>query len=227
MIVPNFVPEPLEIPGNVNTQPYDVRLRFIQRTNLFHTASLLGVGAVAYWGPQVDLLPSGLGFLAAMAALSLVRSAIRTYEREQTVSLLLLPAMLAAMGMFVRSLHAADLPVGWALAGPVASLVYTAAARRDFSFIGQFFLSWVGSSAAIGWAGANALTAWESGVALLANTVFLLYCVHDRSQVLYRRRPGEEWGATVDLYRDPLNFLGYSVRCIHHWRKHKIWTLPR
>ncbi|HCD99673.1 MAG TPA: hypothetical protein DER07_01365, partial [Armatimonadetes bacterium] len=62
---------------------------------------------------------------------------------------------------------------------------------------------------------------------LAANAAYLFFLVYDLAAVLTRRLPKEEWGAVVDLYRDALNFLTYSVRVVRHWRKHRIWSATK
>lgn len=52
MYVPNYVPEPLEVPANVTLDRYPVRLAFIRRVTLLHAASLCLVAGIA-WVPGV------------------------------------------------------------------------------------------------------------------------------------------------------------------------------
>ncbi len=229
MIVPNYVPDPIEIPGNVHLEPYFVRLQFIQRVNLLHVASL-GLVGILYSAnlPELPLLVS-LGLLAGcLLALSVVRVSMRGGRSEVAVSLMVLPAALACVALTLQAATRLGWPIwigGW---GAAATLLYAALAGRDFSFVGQYFLTLIASSAAIGFYAAN--NGWNHGegaIGLAANFLFLSYSVYDRSMLMYRRRVGEEWAAVVDLYRDVFNVFGYLVRCVQHWRRHRIWVVPR
>ena len=126
-----------------------------------------------------------------------------------------------------RSLSAIDLPVWAALVGAACSALYAVLCGRDFSFVGQFVLAWIVSSGFVAWiATMEHLVPGNAAQALAWNTAFLLYLVYDTASLLSRRRRGEALAAVVDLFRDVLNVLGWTLRVVQHWRQHRIWVVP-
>jgi hypothetical protein len=226
MYVPNYVPEPLEVPDNVTEQPYGVRLQYVRRVSILHFASLLLVGAIAYSGVPMLALPMAAAFLGGFVLLlCLLRIAIRGSKVEAMVSAGFLPVLLAFLGMVVHGVESRGLPAWTVILGPGFALIYTLLCGRDFSFVGQYLLSLIGSSVAIATLADFAPLSREQAVfALAANAGYLSYYVYDLASLLARRRLGEELGAVVDLYRDILNVFGYLVRMVRHWRRHKIWV---
>lgn len=228
MYVPNYVPDPIEIPGNVTEEPYRVRVAYIKRVAVLHFVSLLIVQAIAY---APALLPKHLSWwpLAVLIlGLAVLRVALRRGPREAGVSSLLLLPVLVAAGIALHPVQATGFPLWTVLLGPGCGLIYAMLCGRDFSFLGQYLLSLIASNTAIAalWVGAPG-TVEGARYALIANTAYLSYWVYDLASLLARRRTGEELAAVVDLYRDVLNFFGYLARCLGHWRKHRIWVLPR
>jgi FtsH-binding integral membrane protein len=228
MYVPNYVPDPIEIPGNVTEEPYRIRVAYIKRVATLHFVSLLVVQGIAYSPP---LLPANLSWwpvAVLILALAVIRVALRRGLREATVSTYLLVPLLLVVGIALHPVQASGFPLWTLLLGPGCGLVYALLCGRDFSFLGQYLLSLIASSTAIAalWVGAPS-SVEGARYALLANGAYLSYWVYDLASLLARRRRGEELEAVVDLYRDVVNFLGYLVRCLGHWRKHRIWVLPR
>jgi FtsH-binding integral membrane protein len=228
MIVPNFVPDPIEVPGNVTQLKYRERLVFIRRVSLRHFASILWVALVAAAPLPVWRLGTALGLLlGCLLILSIVRIALRGKPMEAIVSAAFLPFLLTLVGIAADCLTRHDIPV-WAAAISVGCAVtYTALCGRDFSFVGQFVLAGLVSSVIVAAvAGSGVLTHGQAWVAMLWNLVFLFYYCYDLASLLSRRRKHEEWAAVVDLYRDVLNVFGWVVRVVQHWYRHKIFTLP-
>jgi len=48
MIVPNYIPEPLEVPRNVTEEPYALRVTYIRRVTLRHLMGLFALAALSY-----------------------------------------------------------------------------------------------------------------------------------------------------------------------------------
>jgi hypothetical protein len=228
VIVPNYIPEPLEVPGNVAEQPYPLRVRFIRRTTLLFFASCLLVGAATHMAfPTVGLGISLLVFGALLGLLDLTRVLLRGRALEATVAGVLLPLMLLSVAWNLRELQALGLPVWQALVAPACLLIYTLLCGRDYSFMGNYLLSLIASTVGIAaYAVLTTMGALETSFALLSNLALLTYVVYDLAALLSRRRPGEEPAAVADLYRDVLNFPGYFVRVLRHWKKHRIWHVP-
>jgi FtsH-binding integral membrane protein len=227
MVVPNYVPDPIEIPGNVTQAPYSVRLGFIRRVLALHLASAAVVVGLVYAPiPLLSLLPISLLLLGFLIALCFVRIGLRGSKAEVVVSVALLAPLLLIVGLFLKSLDLAGAPVWAAAIGLVCFNLYALFCGRDFSFVGGFVLSLTFSSVAI--AAASIRLGHEGRYALIAqgiNLGFLIYYVYDSASLLSRRRLGEELAAVTDLYRDVLNIFGYVPRVVQHWHKHRIWQI--
>jgi len=224
--VPPFIPLPIEIPGNVSTEPYLVRVGFIKRVVVLHFLSACLVAALALMPlPKPPVAASAVVAVVLLAAISLVRTVVRGYRTEQWLSWLLSPLLFLSLARTLSGLQEAGWPVWTVGPGLVAALAFTMLCGRDLSFVGMFFLSGIGSSVAIVviWL-QMALDPRDIGMGIGLNLAYLLYYVYDLGALLSRRRMGEELGAVIDLYRDVLNLFGYSVRVVRHWREHRIWS---
>jgi len=228
MIVPNYIPDPLEVPRNVTEEPYHVRVAYIRRVTLLHLLGLLGL-AVLRFAPWVPNLPVSVGSLAGLLILlDIWRINQRAHESEAKISVVVLPLVLALGSWVAVSMSAMGWPVAAPLAGVVCAAIYTMLSGRDFSFVGCTFLSLILSSVVLAALCLRyKLDATHAAFALGSNALYLLYFEYDLASLLARRRIGEEWGAVVDLYRDVFNIFGYTIRCLRHWRKHRIWEIPR
>jgi FtsH-binding integral membrane protein len=228
MYVPNYVPDPIEIPGNVTEQPYAIRIGFVKRVATLHVASLAIVGGIAYSPLSLPKEWSWLPLAFLILGLAVVRVRLRRGPREAIVSSYLLIPLLGAVGLALNPAPASGWPLWTVGLGPLFALAYAWLCGRDFSFLGQYLLSLIASSTLIAALLVSSPNVMEKpAFALVANAVYLTYWVYDLASLLARRRLGEEFAAVVDLYRDVLNFFGYIARCIGHWRKHRIWVLPR
>lgn len=226
MVVPNYVPDPIEIPGNVTEQPYRVRLAFMRRVEALHLLSLFIVGLIAWRGRAIDPVVTGSVLGVGLLALAVTRVALRGSSFEWVISTGLLIPVVGSLGLLAGALYRQGVPV-WAPAfGALAAFIYSRLSGRDFSFLGQWFLALIASTigvAAI--ADFNHLPPTAGLVALLLNAGYLSYLVYDLASLLSRRRLGEEIGAVADLHRDVLNLFGYFIRVAQHWRKHRIWVV--
>lgn len=225
MYVPNYVPEPLEVPANVTLDPYPVRLAFVRRVTVLHAAGLCTVAALAWlpW-PMLELHVA----LAALAVLLLLLDALRVALRGQSVEAVLssgtLVILLPTVAWVARACFEAGMPVWAMLVGPAFALAYTLLCGRDYSFVGCGLLSLIGSSVML--AGLIVQTEMPPHIAAWAlglNAAYLVYCVYDLASLMSRRRRGEEAAAVVDLYRDVFNVFGYIPRVVSHWHRHRIW----
>ncbi|HLK16133.1 MAG TPA: hypothetical protein VKT78_15115 [Fimbriimonadaceae bacterium] len=228
MNVPNYIPPQLEVPGNVTLDPWGEKLAFLRRVSLWHLGSVAVLfGLVRLPLPVVALGPALLALAAALATLCIVRIATRGTEWDLRISASLAPVGLLSLAIVIETLWRSGYPVWAPLFGLVAATIYTAFSRRDFSFIGQFLLSLIASEVGlailtplIGFSPVQA--AWAMG----ANAGYLLFYCYDLASLMSRRRQGEALAAVIDLYRDVLNFFGWIVRCVKHWQRHRIWTMP-
>jgi hypothetical protein len=228
MYVPNYIPEPLEVPGNASLESYRARLGYIRRVTFFFLATVPVVAASSWldWPMTIPWLGMAV-FGACILLLDVVRVVLRGSAVEAKVSAASLPVLLAVAGWAIACGSSAGLPM-WTLGvGPLAATLYTLLAGRDYSFVGCFFISWIaGCTAVAAVAIGLSLSGPDAATALLMTSGFLGYWVYDLASMMSRRRVGEEWASVVDFYRDPLNFVGYGIRCLKHWRKHHIWALP-
>ncbi len=226
MYVPNYIPEPVEISDNVTLRPYRERVVFIRRVLVFHFASL-GILAMlaALHGPHPGLIPASILVGVCLLVLSLVRIETRGTRADILLSTSLLPVLLVGLSFLVRVGMEAGVPL-WALPiGAACALTYALCCGRDYSFVGQWFLGIIVSNVAIAVvASLLQLPSGEAWLAVLLNSGYFTYLVYDSASLMARRRTGEEIAAVVDLYRDILNFFGYAIRCVRHWRRHRIWS---
>jgi len=228
VIVPNYIPQQLEVPGNVTLEPWGEKLAFLRRVTVWHLATV-GALLLLTFAP-LPTLPANFGFGALAVALLLlcvVRIVTRGTAWDQRISASLLPLILVPLALVVSALHRAGYPVWAPLAGLGAATLYTALCRRDFSFIGQFLLSLIASEVGLAvLAPILGLSPLQAAWAMGLNAGYLLFYCYDLASLMSRRRRGEAMAAAVDLYRDVLNVFGWIVRCVRHWHRHRIWTTP-
>ena len=228
MIVPNYMPDPIEVPGNVTTERYSVRLAFIRRVIGLYMASL---GLI--WGftmapiPHFGIEPSLVVLIAFLLILEFVRIRWRGKRQEPIVSCVVFIPVILLLALSLRELQIAKFPVWAFFVGPTCAAIYASLCGRDFSFVGCFFLSLIASSVMVAVGSISLRLSGPSATcALLTNFAYLLYWVYDLAALMARRRIGEEAAAVVDLYRDVFNIFGYIPRVIYHWKKHRIWVVP-
>ncbi len=226
MYVPNYVPEPIEISDNVTLRPYSQRVTFLRRVLALHFATLgILAGLAALHGPNISLPTAGVQVVVYLLVLSILRIRTRGTRYDALFSNALFPFLLIGLSFVIRDWVEAGLPLWALLIGAFCALMYALLCGRDYSFVGQWFLSMIVSSVVIaGIINAVGFDAVRATQALALNMGYLTYVVYDSASLLARRRIGEELTAVVDLYRDVLNFGGYTVRCLRHWKKHRIWT---
>jgi len=228
VVVPNYVPDPIEIPDNVTEQPYAARLKFIREMQCLQIVSIMVVLGLASI-PQIPVLPPipvAIVLFAFLIGLCLIRIGLRRTPREAKVSTWTLPILLVLVAVAARTATDAGVEIWAAVVGPVFAFFYMVCCSRDFSFVGQYVLSLIASSVAI--ASVSLLighTGAYAGEALAINAAFLTYFVYDGASLLSRRRVGEQLATVVDLYRDCLNIFGFIPRVVQHWHKHRIWQL--
>jgi len=227
--VPNYVPEPLEVPGNVTLTPYRTRVQFIRRVTYCHLIGLSVAGGLAFlpW-PHLGWLSASLVLAGLLIGLDLLRIQLRGTRLEASVSTLFLPVVVALVGWCARELTLAQIPVWAAWAGVVCSAVYSVACGRDYSFVGGYMLALIPSSMILAAVSIQArFGVHEAAWALSFNAIYLFYFAYDLASLMARRREDEVLAGVVDLHRDVFNFFGYFVRVIRHWKKHRIWVQPR
>lgn len=225
MYVPNYVPEPLEVPANVTLDPYPVRLAFIRKVTLLHAVSLCLVASLAWLPFERVSLAAALVLLAViLLLLDGIRVMFRGRPIESQLSIGAGVIMFFTAALAAREAVLDGIPVWAILVGPAFALAYTLLSGRDYSFVGCGLLSLIGSSVVL--AGMIVQTGMSVAVgawALGLNTAYLVYFVYDLASLMSRRRRGEELAAVVDLYRDVFNIFGYIPRVISHWNRHRIW----
>jgi hypothetical protein len=225
MYVPNYVPEPLEVPANVTLDPYPVRLAFIRKVTLLHAVSLCLVASLAWLPfPRVSLGASLVLLAVMLLLLDGIRVMFRGQATEPNLSVGAGAAMILTAALAAREAVLVGVPAWAILVGPAFALAYTLLCGRDYSFVGCGLLSLIGSSVVLASmiveTGMSArVAAWALGL----NATYLVYFVYDLASLMSRRRRGEELAAVVDLYRDVFNIFGYIPRVISHWSRHRIW----
>jgi len=225
MYVPNYIPEPLEVPGNITEEPYASRLFFIRRVAILHVGSLAMIALLTNLSfPHMGIGPALVALALCLTGLDLLRIALRGKPSEARISTLCLPTVLVLVAWGIRETSLDGLPVFQPVVGVACVVLYTLVSGRDFSFVGCCLLALIGSSAAVAACSiAGSFDRLHAAFALGTNALYVTYLVYDMASLLARRRQGEELAAVVDLYRDVFNFFGYAVRMVKHWRKHRIW----
>lgn len=225
MFVPPFFPPPIEVKDNVADLLPRPRLGFVRRVLFGLNVTLILIGGLtALWGPWIPLMESTVGLLALIAFLSLFRLATKRKSIEPVVSGIVWLPFAVFLASAVSHTPVRDMLWPMLLA-PAISYLYAVLSGRDTSFIAMFLFAFLVSMAIILtghfmglWHFAH--IGWE--MALL--TVWPFYVVYDLSMILRRRKLGQELGAVVDLYRDPLNLITYGQRVIEHWNRHRLWA---
>jgi hypothetical protein len=226
MYVPNYIPSPIEVPGNVAEERHGARLRFIRRVSVLHFLSLLVIGGLSMLEmPAVPLIPNLIELALLLLLLSLIRIGTRATRNDLLISSSLLPILIVSLALVVKTLNNDGWPIWGVAVGAGSAVIYALCCGRDFSFVGQFFLSLIASSVVLAVAAITfGIQPHQASFLLGANALYLFYLVYDSASLLARRRLGEEAAAIVDLYRDVFNIFGYFLRVARHWRKHRIWV---
>src|SRR6185436_13152098 len=116
MYVPNYIPPPIEVPGNVAEESHRVRLGFVRRVAVLHFLGLLLVGALSRLNlPAVPLETSLIQLGILLVVLCLVRIGTRATRYDLIVSASLLPILLVFLALIVRVLDRGGWPV-WGIA---------------------------------------------------------------------------------------------------------------
>jgi FtsH-binding integral membrane protein len=226
--VPNYIPQPLEVPGNVSLEPWDAKISFLRRVTVWHLVTVGLVVALTFCKlPALPLLTAVLALAASLFVLCLVRIATRGTVWDLRVSLGLVLTALVPLALVANAVERAGFPAWAPLTGLVAGAFYTGLCGRDFSFVGQYLLSLIASEVTLAVLApvlrqSPAQAAW----AMVFDAVYLTFYCYDLASLMSRRRSSEAAVAAVDLYRDVLNIFGWIVRCIRHWHRHRIWMLP-
>lgn len=226
MFVPNYVPEPEQIPGSVTKEAYSDRLRFIRRVLYSFIGSIgcvVGVGLLIPKDFPNLPLPATIALLLALFFISGIRSLFRGTDQEQKLTSYTLPIIILVFAYATKTWTAEHFPAWSILAGISCFGIYAMFCGRDFSFVGGFTLSLIVSSVFIAFVMVEeGMSTQRSVQALLWNAGGLFYLVYDLAALLSRRKASEGWAAVVDLYRDVFNFLGYFPRVLIHWNRHRI-----
>ncbi len=226
MYVPNYIPAPIEVPGNLTQESYRARLGFVRRVAVLHFLSLIMIGGLSTIAlPTLPFPVLAVSIGAVLLMLSMVRISMRATRMDQIFSLCLFPILVTLLATAFRTLDRSGWPVWGILVGAACSVLYALCCGRDFSFVGQFLMSVIASCVALAVVAISiGMDTHRAAFLLGANSSYLFYLVYDSASLLARRRLGEEAAAVIDLYRDVFNVFGYLVRVARHWRKHKIWA---
>ncbi len=227
MYVPSYVPEQIEIPGNVAEARWSIVVGFVRRVLFLHFLTLLCIILIGYLPIGAAPLEASLPLLAAsLIGLSIMRNIGKGKSWEQILSALAAPTLFISLGQIVAHFGQHGWPAWSISVGPAVAVAYVVIAGRDLSFLGMFvFSAGVSSVVLCVWSGEMGRR--ELFQTLAVNLAYLFFYVYDAAAILTRRRLGEDWGAVLDLYRDTLNFITYPLRVWKHWRKHRIWSIPK
>ena len=224
MYVPNYVPEPEQVLGNVTKEPYELRLTFIRHVLGRFVGSVAMVVGVGLLLPKnFEVWPVSLALVIFLFLASGIRTVFRGTDLEPKLTSFTLPVAILLFALATRSWTAVHFPAWSILAGISCFGIYAAVCGRDFSFVGGYTLSLIVSSVFIACVMVEeGMTSQRSAQALAWNAIGLFYLVYDLAALLSRRKPSERWASVVDLYRDVFNFVGYFPRVMIHWNRHRI-----
>ena len=224
MYVPNYVPEPEQIPGNVTKEPYSLRLKFIRQVLSRFIGSVgIVVGIGLFLPKNIEVIPVTVALLVVLFVVSGIRTFLRGTDLEPKLTNISLPLVIIIFALATRSWTAVHFPAWSILSGIACFGIYAAVCGKDFSFVGGYTLALIVSSVFIACVMVEeGMSSQRSGQALIWNAVGLFYLVYDLAALLSRRKPKESWASVVDLYRDIFNFVGYFPRVMIHWNRHRI-----
>ena len=147
MYVPNYMPEPIEVPGNVTTEKYAIRLVFIRRVIWLHLVSMVLIAcAMSLPMPHRGIESTGLTLVGFLVILDIVRIRTRGGREEPWLSCAFFAPVIVLVAALLRELDAHQFPVWAFFVGPPCVALYSGVCGRDFSFVGGFFLSLIASS---------------------------------------------------------------------------------
>lgn len=229
MIIPNYIPQPLEVPGNVTEARFRDRRAFLAWTMFYWAASLALATVTALIFPVRGVWWHAWAALAGVLLLLCGwRVARRGQSVEARVSAWFLPIVACLAGWAASSSASIGYPLGGIAAAGLLFCLFGLLMGRDFSFARGF--------AAAGFFGSTGVLLWAQWGPPLGASVWwhigwvwvtAFYAAYDMAYLLPRRRLGEEAAAVVDLYRDIFNLFGYIPRVIQHWHRHRIWIEVR
>jgi hypothetical protein len=225
MYVPNYVPEPEAMVGNVTQAPYNKRLMFIRETFYRFCLWVLVIALGAWVIPKEFAQDSRLLWIwaLALALISVIRTIGRGKPWEVKTAHVQALICVGITALAARSATALHFPTWSILAGIGCFAVYAMLCGRDFSFVGGYVLALIASSTMIAFIMVEeALTSLESWQAILWNAFGLLYLVYDLASLMCRRKTNEVTAASVDLFRDIFNLFGWVPRVVMHWYRHRI-----
>lgn len=221
MQVQPYFPEQESVLDNVANAPYDERLVFVRRVLLGLCFSLGVIRLFAGVRFPISQVQALYLLLLGSLILSATRRLTGGGRWDQITSVIFGIPWLALAGYWLGSLK--WLPSEFVFIAAFLLIAYGLLCGRDYSFVAQFFLSFLGLVlVGLGGVGLGKWNWGEFGVGCIVGGVVQCYIVYDLAALLNRRRRGEEIAAVVDFYRDFLNILTYSLRVVQHWRNFKI-----
>lgn len=229
---PPLLPEPITVPNNVADGDYDTRVRFVRTVGIGHLLSLailaIAVGLFMHPTGRLYVAEVGAQVIGVFSAVCLILLAAVRHSKplwQLLVFLAFLLSFSAWMGTAVLRLHESypafteSLGIGIATAW-VAVLLYNVLCGRDYSFVGEFTISFLAVCVAVWLYGKGVRLDFSETLAVLSLCALALgYWTYDLAMILGRRTSSERLAAILDLYRDVLNFLGFPVRILRMPRR--------
>jgi hypothetical protein len=214
VIIPNYVPEPIEVPGNVHDLPYRHRVEFNRQVIFRFAASLTLAQLASGVVPKFDPVWMAAIYLGWTIILGLFRILFRSQTIESRVTGASLGITVGLLSLVLATIPFDARPLAFASIGLA---IYAEFSRRDFSYP----QAWLWG--ALGLVLADWLLGGTSGRLALAHVCLWYYVIYDIWCIQYRRRYYESWAGANDVFRDFMNFWGWLARVAAHWKKYGLW----
>lgn len=217
-------PEPLTVQNNVADAPYRQRVWWLKQVLAWHSASVFVIAALAKAVPEVTSLYAAAAItLLLLVALTFVRRLVQSDRVEKWLNIAIMVPLVLSLSQLAAHAESGGWPLESLALASFFVLAYCLLCGPDFSFMGMFTLSCIGS---IGVVVVASLLGYPlpgtMALACATSCGFLAYIAYDLSMVIRRRRLQEKASAVTDLYRDVLNWTTYLLRIWLHWRRYRF-----
>lgn len=214
MIIPNYVPEPIEVPGNVHDLPYRHRVEFNRQVILRFAGSVTAAQLASSLVPKFETAWMVAIYLGWTIVLGLFRIVFRSQTIESRVTGTSLIITVGLLSLLLAAIPYDARPLVFCALGLA---VYAQFSKGDFSYP----QAWLWGT--LGLICADWLLGGTTGLRALTQACLWYYVIYDIWCIQYRRRYHEAWAGANDIFRDFMNIWGWLARVAAHWKKYGLW----